>query len=109
MTDRVAMESGHLASDLLFATTELLAEYERLGREVPAALCGDVCAGLRDITEHVMGLEAMVRAIDLLGDRDFRAAVTSLPVAARRALAQDALARAGGAKVVRFRSRKPIR
>ena len=106
MTDRVAMESGHLASELLFATTELLAEHQQLGQDVSPALCGDVCAGLRDITEHVMALEAMVRAIDLLGDSDFRAAVTSLPVAERRALAQDALARAGGSTVVRFGRRR---
>ena len=95
MTDRVAMQCGHLASSLLFATTELIAEHEQLCRPIPPALCGDIVAGLQDITQHVMALEALIRSIDLLGDRDFRAAVTSLPLAERRALAQDALARSG--------------
>lgn len=106
MTDRVAMQSGHRSSALLFATIELLEEQAQAGQPVSPSLCADICAGLHDFTEHVVFLESLVGAIDLLEDRDFRAAVSSLPVADRRVLARAAMMRSGRSTAVRFSQRR---
>lgn len=98
------MSRDIVASSLLFDVIDCLHDHEKAERPLPADLCSHLCAGLRDIAEHVMALEAVARAADLLGERDFKAAVTSLSVADRRALARSAMRRANGA-VVPFPSR----
>lgn len=90
-----------VASELVFGVVECLAEHEQLAQPLSPELCGELCAGLLDIAEHVMRLEAIARSAGVLEPRDFAAAVRRLPTADRQAIARAALARAEG-NVVRF-------
>lgn len=88
-----------VASDILCEVARCLAEHEQLGRPLSSDLCGELHAGLLDLVDHVFSLEAIARASGLLDRCDFAAAVTSLTVEDRRALARASLAQAEGSVV----------
>lgn len=91
-----------VASTLLFGIVDCLAEHEQLGKPLPVDLVSEFSRGLHLITQHVMALEAVACAVDVLGEREYMRAVRTLSTADRRTLAQSALRQAPGGVIVNF-------
>ena len=84
------------ASLLAFRILAIVERHERTGTAMSPELCGAVRSHLVVLAEQALALEAVTRAVDLLGEREFAATVTALPVADRRAIARSALRRVEG-------------
>lgn len=98
-----------VTSTLLFGIADCLTEHEQLGKPLPLDLVADFAAGLQVITQHVMALEAVARAVNVLGQQEYMRAVRTLSTADRRTLAQAALRKSRGGNVVKLPAREGSR
>lgn len=90
------MHATPIVSLLIRDIAEIFADAPRAGLHIDGELCADYARGLAEMAEHVAALEAVARAAGLLDQRDFMAAVGSLPTTDRRSLARQALRQAKG-------------